>query len=58
MAKAIFILKALALAGLAAAVIAEIIPTDGFDPFVRGFFSGGAFVAVIAYFNGKEPGRA
>jgi hypothetical protein len=51
MAKAIFILKALALASLAAAVIAEIIPTDGFDPFVRGFLSGCAFAGVVAYFN-------
>ena len=58
MAKAIFVAKALILAALAAAFVAEIVPTDGFDPFVRGFFSGGAFVAVIAYFNGREPGRA
>jgi len=51
MAKATYIAKALIFAALAAAVVAEIIPMDGFDPFVRGFLSGCAFAGVVAYFN-------
>jgi hypothetical protein len=58
MAKAIFVAKALILAIIAAGVVSEIIPTDGFPAFMRGFLSGCAFTGVIAYFNGKEPGRA
>ena len=51
MAKVTYIAKALIFAAIAAIVVAEIIPTDGFDPFVRGFLSGCAFAGVVAYFN-------
>jgi hypothetical protein len=56
--KVFLVAKALLLAVIAAGGVAEIIPEDGFDPFIRGFLSGCAFAGIIGYLNSEYAKRA